>query len=147
MHSMMLSLTETNKEQQTLYSLLYKHGESCSFYSLNKGTQQPTEIIRECLLSPRIQNTTLKCHHSHVAKVERFTSHTTEHREVYRVLQVRIATPHYQDILVMIGPSGTHSLIVATVSIQRPVAQCNRLQKWQICIIGKIHCLLSIIAA
>ena len=43
MHSMMLSLTETNKEQQTLYSLLYKHGESCSFYSLNKGTQQPTE--------------------------------------------------------------------------------------------------------
>lgn len=42
MQSMMLSMTETNKEQQTLYSLLYKHGESCSFYSLNKGTQQPT---------------------------------------------------------------------------------------------------------
>ena len=39
MQSMMLSMTETNKE---LYSLLYKHGESCSFYSLNKGTQQPT---------------------------------------------------------------------------------------------------------
>lgn len=36
MQSMMLSMTETNKEQQTLYSLLYKHGESCSFYSLNK---------------------------------------------------------------------------------------------------------------
>ena len=43
MQSMMLSMTETNKKQQTLYSLLYKHGESCSFYSLNKGTQQPTE--------------------------------------------------------------------------------------------------------
>ena len=42
MQSMMLSMTETNKEQQSLYSLLYKHGESCSFYSLNKGTQQPT---------------------------------------------------------------------------------------------------------